>query len=220
MAARKTTTAKARITGAEAPDEDASITVLISPVIEREFRRRDVFPELQLENATRVRNGATGVHKVSTERAKELLTDAQAVQAHSRELPRGIPAAYSALVRNLGFSLKQEAKRGLWDDPGMDEVKMRVAASSACFEVGDTVLCFVEDDEYGEAATIVSDYKMYSVISDNGPYLANDGCVFQPIVDGISGWSWTAFQRDRGRCFSLIVDAASAVSWTMGVARK
>jgi hypothetical protein len=45
-------------------------------------------------------------------------------------------------------------------------------------------------------------------------------CVFQPIVDGISGWSWTAFQRDRGRCFSLIVDAASAVSWTMGVARK
>jgi len=27
--------------------------------------------------------------------------------------------------------------------------------------------------------------------------------VFQPIVDGISGWSWTAFQRDRGRHFKL-----------------
>ena len=35
-------------------------------------------------------------------------------------------------------------------------------------------------------------------------------CVFQPIVDGISGRSWTAFQRDRGRRFKLIVDAVSA----------
>jgi len=23
--------------------------------------------------------------------------------------------------------------------------------------------------------------------------------LFQPIVDGISGWSWTGSQRDRGR---------------------
>ena len=32
--------------------------------------------------------------------------------------------------------------------------------------------------------------------------------------------SWTAFQADRGRRFSLIVDAVSAGSWTMGVTRK
>jgi len=45
-------------------------------------------------------------------------------------------------------------------------------------------------------------------------------CVFQPIVDGISGGWWTGIQRDRGRRFSLIVDAVSASSWTMGVARR
>lgn len=32
--------------------------------------------------------------------------------------------------------------------------------------------------------------------------------------------SWTPFQADRGRRFSLIVDAVSAGSWTMGMARK
>jgi hypothetical protein len=35
-------------------------------------------------------------------------------------------------------------------------------------------------------------------------------CVFQPIVDGISGGSWTGFQRDCGRRFRLIMDAVSA----------
>jgi len=40
---------------------------------------------------------------------------------------------------------------------------------------------------------------------------------------GVSAYfslSWTAFQADRGRRFSLIVDAVSAGSWTTGVARK
>jgi len=32
--------------------------------------------------------------------------------------------------------------------------------------------------------------------------------------------SWTPFQADRGRHSGLIVDAVSAGSWTMGVARK
>jgi len=40
-------------------------------------------------------------------------------------------------------------------------------------------------------------------------------CIFQPIVDGVSGWTWTRFQRDRGRHFKLIVDAVSVWSWTI-----
>jgi hypothetical protein len=35
---------------------------------------------------------------------------------------------------------------------------------------------------------------------------AHRGRRFRLIVDGISAWSWTAFQTDRGRCFSVIVD--------------
>ncbi|MDD4999972.1 MAG: hypothetical protein PHO55_03185, partial [Thiomonas arsenitoxydans] len=35
---------------------------------------------------------------------------------------------------------------------------------------------------------------------------AHRGRHFRLIVDGISAGSWTAFQPDRGRCFSVIVD--------------
>jgi len=35
---------------------------------------------------------------------------------------------------------------------------------------------------------------------------AHRGRRFRLIVDGISAGSWTAFQSDRGRCFSGIVD--------------
>lgn len=160
------------------PRTDASastITVLVSPVIEREFKRRDVFAELRLETAARIQNGATGVHEVSIDRAKELLADAQAMQAHNRELPRGIPAAYSALVRNISASLKQEARRGIWDDPGMDEIKKRAAQSPACFDVGDAVLYFCDDAEYGQKATIVGGYDMYAVTGDDGPFIDGKG---------------------------------------------
>jgi len=35
---------------------------------------------------------------------------------------------------------------------------------------------------------------------------AHRGRHFRLIVDAISAGSWTAFQTDRGRCFSVIVD--------------
>jgi integrase/recombinase XerD len=40
------------------------------------------------------------------------------------------------------------------------------------------------------------------------------GCVFQPIADGISASSRTAFQSDRGRCFSAIADDFGGVQVT------
>ena len=158
-----------------AADPDTYFTVLISPVMEREFKRRDIFPELRLETAVRIQNGATGVHKVSVERAKEVLADAQAMEAHNRDLPRGIPVAYGALERNLTASLKQEARRGIWDDPGMDEMRNRAAQSPACFDVGDAVLYFSDDAEYGQKATIVGGYEMYSVTCEDGPYMDSKG---------------------------------------------
>jgi|JI6StandDraft_1071083.scaffolds.fasta_scaffold48409_3 hypothetical protein len=56
-----------------APDTlDTKITIPITAVIDREFKRRGVFPELRLEMATKVINGATGKHLVSLERAREI----------------------------------------------------------------------------------------------------------------------------------------------------
>lgn len=130
------------------------LDIRITPVIEREFTRRSVFPELRLESASRVINGATGIYWISIERAREIMSDAEA-QNRSRDLPRGLRVAYGALARNISASLAQEARRGLLDDPGMSEVQRRQVAASACFQVGDRVLYFGCDDEYGEEATVV-----------------------------------------------------------------
>lgn len=146
----------------------------ISPVIEREFIRRDVFPELRLEKAYSVIRGATGVHLVSVERAREVLADAHA-QHRIPDLPRGLSVAYRSLVRNITDALMEEARRGLIDDPGMGEVQRQQALSSACFAIGDSVLYFRDDDEYGREAIIVDGYRMYSVTGDDGPYITKEG---------------------------------------------
>lgn len=157
-----------------APTE-SHINVLISPVIEREYKRRDKFPSLRLENAAHIQNGASGLYKVSIECAKELLADAQAMQMRSRELPRGIPAAYSALARNIGAKLKAEARRGLWDDPGIAEAKCRMQDTPACFKVGDFALNFGRNDEYGTQVVVVRGYELSPVRADDGAYLTDDG---------------------------------------------
>lgn len=79
-------------------------------------------------------------------------------------------------MRNIKRTLKEEARRGLWNDPGMEEMKKRAAQSPACFDVGDKALYFKEDDdEYGVEVTIVQPYAMYSVLTEDGAYIAENG---------------------------------------------
>lgn len=153
---------------------EPEINVWISPLIEREFKRRDVFQELRLENAHRIKSGATGVYLVSVDRARELLADAES-HRYNRDQPRGLSAAYTALFKNITRALREEACRGAEDDPGMAEVKRRRIAASACFRVGDRVLYFGDDEEYGEKAVIVEGYGMYPVADDDGPYIDSHG---------------------------------------------
>lgn len=149
------------------------ISIRISHVVEREYVRRRVFPELRLDNAHRILTGATGVHRVSVERAREILADAEA-QMRSSGIRRGLPLAYGALARNVANSLRQEIRRGLIEDPGMAGAQRLQIDASACLHVGDHVLYFRDNDEYGHEATVVEEYRMYPVTSDDGPYIDRD----------------------------------------------
>ena len=157
------------------------ITVRISAFMERELERRGVFPELRLENARHFwsgASGATGLHDVGIERARELLADAQAQRNRSNELPRGTGIAYSALARNLRDDLRTADKRGLWDDPGMDVARQLAAESPACFDVGDEALYFEDEDaEYGAKVTVVKGYGLHSVECEDGRYVSGKDCV-------------------------------------------
>ena len=158
--------------------DNSALEVRISPVIEREYKRRDVFHQLRLRNAKRVQNGATGVHIVTVALAMEIVVDAEGMKAHRRELQRGIPAAYSALVRNVGVDLKAHRRRSLWADPGHEEADRRTRLSMARFNIGDKVLYFADESNFGEPVTIVGGYRLIAVSSNEGPYInEKDTCV-------------------------------------------
>ena len=165
----------ADLTLASAADGSRRLAVRISPTIEREFRRREVFPELRLEAAVRVVNGATGIYETSVERAAEIAEDAKAMTARARELPRGIPVAYGALLRNVEALLAEEARRGLWDDPGFIEMSHRLLDSPARLEIGERVFCFFDGDESGVLSVIVAGYGLHCVSSSAGPYVQKGG---------------------------------------------
>jgi len=154
------------------------VSIRVTAVIERELKRRGVFPELRLENAYRISNGATGVYLMGIEHAREVLEDA-IEQRKKLDLPRGLLVAYGAFIKNIECVLKEEARRGFIEFPGMAEVQRQRVASSTCFSLGDRVLCFSPGDEYGHAAIIVGEYKMRTVGSDDGPYIDPDGYKFK-----------------------------------------
>lgn len=168
------------------------VRIRISPIIECEFRRRNVFHEIRLEKAHRVISGSTGVHLVGIERAREVLAYAQS-RRNRGGLVRGLLIAYAALARNISTALQEESQQGLIDDPGPEEVRRQQSAASACFAVGDRVLHFLAHDEYGRVAIITEPYKMYEVADDNGPYIAKDGkrieycCGYMIRLNGVEG---------------------------------
>ncbi len=157
---------------------EPTVGVTITAPVERDYIRRGVFPELRLDRAIHVVNGA-GRYRVRLGVAEAVAADAAAiVQPDSCDTPRGKKAAYTALVRNLGQAIKDEQRKGLWDDPGRDVAKARMQESPAQFRVGEVVRYWSEwiDSEFdGELIEITGAYGLYPVQSDDGPFIAKDG---------------------------------------------
>lgn len=170
--------AKPDTTSSSATEQEGLITIEITATMERDFTRRGMFPELRLEKAVRIVSGSTGVHRVTQARAAEVLADVDAKRKWpaSAELPRGATKAYSALAQKLREILRQEARRGLWDDPGMDEARRRLCDSPARFAVGEECLFFHDDsEEYGHKVKIIGPFDTYFVRSEGGHFICADG---------------------------------------------
>lgn len=169
--------AKPDATNSGAIEQEGLINIEITATMEREFKRRGMFPELTLENAARIVSGSTGVHRVTLARAAEVLADVDAKRRWpaSADLPRGATNSYSALAKKLREILRQEARRGLWDDPGMDEARRRMSDSPAQFAVGDECLFFHDDEEYGHKVKIIGAFDTYFVTHKEGRFIRPDG---------------------------------------------
>lgn len=127
--------------------------VHITAAVERDYSHRQVFPELRLPQAWRA-YGSTGIYSVSSGRACELLADAGA-RGSTRGLPRGLPVAYTALVRSLHVSLKHAAQK-------------HIDATLARLEVGSHALYAPGDDAEPVSVVVIGGYRQYTVNGDNG----------------------------------------------------
>lgn len=145
----------------------STVEVRITPTIERDYRRRGVFPTLRIENTSRFWNSATGIYAVSPKDAEEILKDAEVQQSKGSELPRGTPKAYSSLVEKLAPAVKRA--KGLWDDPGREVVVERSQQDLAHFLPGQKAKYwspFVDGGYDGETVEIVGGYSFRRVAVD------------------------------------------------------
>lgn len=163
------------ILGQSSEPSGSTVEIWITPVVEREFKRREVFPLLRSENAARFVNGATAVHFVPIDVAEAVLQDAEQ-QRRNRQLPRGLPVAFSSLAQRLTPAIKHA--KGLWDDPGIAEALRRAEEDFARFEVGDAARYWSEhvgDPIDGERVVITGAYTLRTVPSKKGVYVDRNG---------------------------------------------
>ena len=154
------------------------IKVTITPVIDRDLRRRNVFPQLRSENAEFMR-GPTYIHIATIEDAEAILKDANGQyesMGRSGET-RGLRHAYRSLIDGLTAKIRQA--KGLWDDPGIEAARKRLIDSPARFNVGDRVRwCspWVDDDDDGKELIVTGEYALHIVAADDdGPFVMPDG---------------------------------------------
>jgi hypothetical protein len=158
-------------------DEHSALEVRITPTVERDYTRRNIFPELRLVKAPRYMN-ATGIFEVPLDIAEQLLSDAE-TQYMNRALPRGSAKAYGSLIDQLKPAVKRA--KGLWDDPGAVVVAQRHAESLAQYRIGEKVRYWsdwTDDEADGDVLEIVEDYGLRAVTSEEGEYVDSSGVRF------------------------------------------
>lgn len=150
---------------------EATLDITITPTVERDYARRGVFPSLRLDHAMKVINGATGVYRVTLDEAQKIQHDAEEQHRSRHLLPRGTPKAYSTLETNLRMAIRSEERRGLWEDPGLDEAAKRMAQESpARFKVGEAAM--LED---GTIVEVAGEYSLWCVRGRHGVYVNEEG---------------------------------------------
>jgi len=149
------------------PESAPTYRLALSLTIEADYRNRGVFPGLRIEAATK-RAGTWLYFDVPVDFARSVLEDAQERYKERADMPRGRPAAYTALIRNLGVAL--DAAEGVTCDPGFDKWLTEQRDASVLLAVGQRVLTVD-----GDPVVILGEYRLRKVNDPDGPYRDNDG---------------------------------------------
>ena len=181
---------------------DVRVLAHITPTVERDYKQRGVFPELRFDSAERTYNGR-GVHRLTGDRAREVLADAKA-RAAIAGLPRGLPWAFKSLAGSIESELAWH-ERHADDDPGPEAAQQRLSTGIACFGVGDEALYWCPGSPYPTRVCIRTPYQLLAVASANGTYRRIDG----QRIDYRCGYTYEAGGFDYFAPAHLLTDLES-----------
>ncbi len=157
---------------ADTANDDDTVDIIITPTIERDYRRRNVFPDMWSGREDKILNSGHFLHKdVTSGYAQELLDDARA-QRICADTTRGTMVAYSALGKNLWRGLKDLLEAVTVLDPGEEAVAewLNGSESPARYKAGESAL-----DQWGAVVEIVEGYHLISVRDEDGVYRTKEG---------------------------------------------
>jgi hypothetical protein len=148
-------------TAPDAPSTpEARVLVHITSTVERDYVQRGVFPELRLDNAERAQ-GRLDAHRLTVDRARELLDDAKA-RSRDAGLPRGLPWAFISLARTVKADLDW-IERDTEAGPSPDAAHQESSLAVAPFAAGDDVLYLVPGSPYPTRVRICGPYHLRAV---------------------------------------------------------
>jgi hypothetical protein len=156
--------------------DEPVIDVVITPTIERDYRRRNALEEMWSNKANEVlANGAFLHRNVCLDFAEEVLLD-DADTVDCRDAPKGTANAYRALRRQLLRSIRREESKVTVPDPGPEEALRRQSDGPAVFAVGDAAMLWApEHDAHGTIVEVIEPLKLRRVEYSQGPYMGTDG---------------------------------------------
>ncbi len=217
----------------QTPAPASTIKIWITRPVERDYRRRNVFPALRIETAFKLgANGVTGIYRVSKEDAESVLKDAEA-QHETMErgvATRGLRHAYTSLIDRTQRSINSAGagdvnpstalvSNDATPPPGQIAVGFDAwiiglansfmsayEASPARFVVGDKAVFYFEDTDSGVDVEIVKAYGPHDV-EDSGLRL---GYVVLNPEDGASCFARASDLREADfsvRHLRLVVKA-------------
>lgn len=164
------------------------VAVWITDLIEADYVRREVFPDIRKEKATGV-DGSKRRYSVTRETAAALLSDAWDMSFISRgKAGVGLTVAYSATRSRLScFRLKEPERHHCSQSEDLDalrvssvlELMKETQSGGAALPAGTRIFYFREGDEFGHPGITTEGFRYFKVKHDNGSRIDPDGSRFE-----------------------------------------
>lgn len=167
----------------------STFEVRVSRLIEAEYIRRDVFPQIRREHAAlSLPSGQMVYIDVAADVVREMHKDAEH-HRYGRKVPPSQARAYGCLANRLRLAVRAAQAPPAEPPVNLLPVDVQLAFTAQRFLAGFaptparliegvSALYFADGDEYGEEVTVCGGFNFWEVADHDGPYVDANGRPF------------------------------------------